>query len=76
MEPMQTHGGTAQEGRTHGKRGTTQEKVRLGIVRGRGYKIERSPLILDHSVMCIFELVVSTSEHAGRLASLQHCLVH
>jgi len=52
-EPMQTHGGTTQEGRTHGKRGITQEEVSLGIVRGRGYKIERSPLILDHSVMCI-----------------------
>ena len=53
MGPTQTHGGTAQEGRTHGKRGITQEEVSLGIVRGRDYKIERSPLILDHSVMCI-----------------------
>ena len=31
---------------THGKKGITQEKVSLGIVRGRGYKIDRSPLIL------------------------------
>ena len=53
MGPTQTHGGTAQEGRTHGKRGITQEEVSLGIVRGGGYKIKRSPLILDHSVMCI-----------------------
>ena len=53
MEPTQTHGETAQEGRTRGKRRSTQEEVSLGIVKGRGYKIERSPLILDHSVMCI-----------------------
>ena len=70
MGPTQTHERTTQEGRTHGKRGITQEEVSLGIVRGKGYKIERSPLILDHSVMCVFELVVSTSEHAGCLASL------
>ena len=34
---------------THGKKGITQEKVSLGIVRGRGYKIERNPLIWNHS---------------------------
>ena len=49
MGPSQTHGGMAQEGRTQGKRGIMQEEVSLGIVRGKGYKIERSSLILDHS---------------------------
>jgi len=34
---------------THGKKGITQEKVSLEIVRGRGYKIERNSLIWDHS---------------------------
>jgi len=34
---------------THGKKGITQEKVSLGIVRGKGYKIERNPLVWDHS---------------------------
>ena len=53
MDPTQTHGETTQEGRTRGKRRITQEELSLGIVRGKGYKIERSPLILDHSVMCI-----------------------
>ena len=43
MEPTQTHGETAQEGRTRGKRRSTQEEMNLGIVRGRGYKIERTP---------------------------------
>ena len=43
MDPMLTHGETAREGRTRGKRRNTQEEVSLGIVRGRGYKIERSP---------------------------------
>ncbi len=33
---------------THGKKGIMQEKVSLGIVRGRGYKIERNPIIWDH----------------------------
>jgi len=34
---------------THDKKGITQEKVSLGIVRARGYKIERNPLMCDHS---------------------------
>ena len=40
---------------THGKRGITQEEVSLGIVKGRGYKRERSPLILIIQ-LCAFEL--------------------
>ena len=53
MEPTQTHGELQRRKRTCRKRGITQEEVSLGIVRGRAYKIDRSPLILDHSVTCI-----------------------
>ena len=60
---------------THGKRGSTQEEVSLWIERGKGYKRERSPLILI-ILLCAFELVISTHEHARCLASLEHCLVH
>ena len=49
MGLTQTHGGTTHEEGTHGKKGITQEKVSLGIVRGKGYKIKRNPLIWDHS---------------------------
>ena len=60
---------------TRGKRGITLEEVSLGIERGKGYKRERSPLILDHSVMSIWDSHCDL-EHARCLASLQHCLVH
>ena len=69
MGPMQTHGGTAQEGRTHGKRGIMQEEVSLGIERGKSYKGERSPLILIILVMSICDSHFDL-EHAGCLASL------
>ena len=44
---------------TRGKRGITLEKVSLGIERGKGYKGERSPLILIIQLSA-FELVTST----------------
>ena len=60
---------------TCGKRGITQEEVSLGIERGKGYKGERSPLILIILVMSICDSHFDL-EHIGCLASLQHCLVH
>ena len=44
---------------TRGKRGITQEDVSLRIERGKGYKGERSPLILIIQ-LCAFDLVTST----------------
>ena len=60
---------------TRGKRGITQEEVSLGIERGKGYKRERSPLILIIPVMSICDSQFDL-EHVVCLASLQHCLVH
>ena len=60
---------------TRGKIGITQEEVSLGIERGKGYKGERSPLILIILVMSICDSHFDL-EHVGYLASLQNCLVH
>ena len=57
MEPTQTLGGTTQEGETCGKRGIMQEKVIIGIERGRSYKRERIPLILI-TRLCAFVIVI------------------
>ena len=63
MEELRRRKGTC------GKRGITQEEVSLGIKRGKGYKRERSPLILIILAMSICDSHFDL-EHASCLASL------